>query len=307
MRYIDIDLLQRPDGWQARADAALNALRNEVNNAGEEADNAGQDVAGIIAARKTAIRNGLDMPVREQIWGDLAPKLAELSKNKCWYSESRNPTADKNVDHFRPKKRVEEEPEHEGYWWKAFDWRNYRYASQWCNQRRIDEASGTRGGKLDRFPLTPNSLRAWQEADDCDQEEPQLLDPTDPEDWRLLAFRSNGESFPSANPQTPPYVRAEVSIEVYHLNCHELVTERRPIAGQVERLVQELERLRPQITDVALRRIYKDRQKDLLRLLHHEADYSAAALSYARQQVFKLEEGHQVKREWLEQILNFQA
>lgn len=304
MRYIDIEQLQLPDGWQARADAALNALRNEIQQAEAAAQAAGEDADGIAKARKDAITTGLKRPARQQIWRDLAPQLSALSKGKCWYSESRNPTADKDVDHFRPKNRVDEAPDHEGYWWRAFDWRNYRYSSQWCNQRRNDRINGTSGGKWDHFPLCANSFRANAEGDDCDQEEPELLDPIDPDDWELLTFRSNGEPTANAAPNTTEYARADKTISVYHLHCRELVNERRPIAGQVERMVQELESLRPKIKDLGFRKIYKDREKDLLRLIHRDSDYSAAALAFARGQVYKMEQGHQSKRQWLEDILN---
>ena len=148
MRFVDIDQLVLPNDWQQRADAALNALRAEVTAAEAEARRLGTDPA---AARKAAIAAGLKIASRQTIWRDLNPELAKLRKDKCWYSESKNPTADKNVDHFRPKNRVEGEPTHEGYWWLAFSWQNYRYSSQWCNQRRVNDVNGTSGGKWDRF------------------------------------------------------------------------------------------------------------------------------------------------------------
>ena len=307
MRYIDIEQLEKPDGWLERADKALNDLRVEIQRAEAAAIAAGKNAQDVAKARKAAITAGLETTARQKVWRDLAVKLSILSKGKCWYSESRNPTADKDVDHFRPKNRVDEETGHEGYWWRAFEWRNYRYASQWCNQRRNDRAHRTDGGKGDHFPLCPGSYRAMTEGDDCDQEEPELLDPIDPDDWKLLTFRPNGEPAPSAAPNTVEYARAERTISVYHLHCHELVTERRPLAGQVERLVQELESLWPKITDLTFRRLFKAREKDFLRLIQRDSEYSAAALAYARAQVYKLEQGHQVKRQWLEDILNSNA
>lgn len=304
MRYIDIEQLQLPDGWQTRADIALNDLRTEIQQAEAVARAAGKNVAEIAAARRNAVTEGLKQKVRQNVWRELAPQLAALSKGKCWYSESRNPTADKDVDHFRPKNRVDEEPDHEGYWWQAFDWRNFRYSSQWCNQRRNDRIGKTSGGKWDHFPLCANSFRATKEGDDCDQEEPILLDPIDPDDWKLLSFRPNGEPTPTARPNTTEYERADKTIAIYHLNCRELVNERRPIAGHVERLIQELETLLPKITDLTIRKMYKNREKDLLRLIHRDSDHSAAALAFARAQVYKMEQGHQVKRQWLEDILN---
>ena len=103
MRFVDIALLQFPAGWQGRADQALADLRNEIAQADAAARAAGEDPA---AARKAAIAAGLNRPARQQIWGDLKPHLSALSNGKCWYSESLNPTSDKNVDHFRPKGRV---------------------------------------------------------------------------------------------------------------------------------------------------------------------------------------------------------
>jgi hypothetical protein len=304
MRYIDLDQIQLPTGWQTRADGALNGLRTEIQQAEGNARNAGKDAKGIAAARKAAITSGLEIAARKQIWRDLAPKLSELSKGKCWYSESRNPTADKDVDHFRPKSRVDEDPEHEGYWWRAFDWRNYRFSSKWCNQRRNDKLNKTSGGKWDHFPLCSGSYRASVEGDDCDLEEPALLDPVDPDDWKLLSFRPNGEPIPTAAPNTVEYSRADRTIVIYHLHCRELVNERRPIAGQIERIVQEMESHYPHLKDLKFRNLYKLRQKDLLRLIHRDSDYSASALVFARAQVYKLEMGVQVKRQWLEDLLN---
>lgn len=298
MRYVDIDLLQFPVGWQPRADQALSDLRREIAEA--EAGAAGQDVA---AARKNAITKGLKKPARQAIWGDLATNLAALRNNKCWYSESKNPTSDKNVDHFRPKNRVAEDPDHEGYWWRAFDWRNYRYASQWCNQRRVDDEEGTSGGKWDHFPLQAGSFRARQETDDIDQEDVMLLDPVDPDDWKLLTFRPDGHPTPAKAKGSPEYERAATSIEVYHLHCKELVDGRRLLAGKLQRTIEDMETLRPQISNPTTRRLYKRQQKELLRFFHSDSEYSAAALAYAQAEIYKLERGHQIKRGWLEEIL----
>lgn len=301
MRFVDIDLLELPAGWQARADQALNDLRGEIALAEEAARAAGQD---LVAARKAAIATGLNRAARQDVWRDLSPRLAALKKGKCWYSESRNPTADKNVDHFRPKNRVAEDATHEGYWWLAFVWRNYRYSSQWCNQRRVDDVNGTSGGKWDHFPLSPQSFRARLETDDIEQEEPELLDPIDPDDWKLLTFRTDGHPTPVKAPGTVEHRRAAASIQIYHLHCKQLVDDRRALAGSVQRLVQELERLRPRIDDLSIRAAYKSLEIKLLRAIHPDEEYSAAALAYARAEIYKLERGHQVKRNWLEEILD---
>src|ERR1039457_501575 len=301
MRFVDIAMLQLPNGWQGRADQALNDLRNEITQAETTARNAGQDT---VAARRRAISVGLGVTSRTQLWRDLANYLGNLGKEKCWYSESRNPTADKNVDHFRPKNRVEEDPAHEGYWWLAFTPRNYRYSSQWCNQRRVDKANSTSGGKSDHFPLCARGVRARQEGDNLELEDPELLDPIDPDDWKLLTFLPDGFPTPAKPVGTAEHRRAATSIEVYHLHCKPLVNGRVAVAGTIQRIVQDLETLRSKIDDPKMRKLYKGRQKDLLRAIDDDSEYSAPALAYARAEVYKLEGGHQVKRDWLQEILN---
>ncbi|WP_346291248.1 hypothetical protein [Sphaerothrix gracilis] len=303
MRWVDIDRLEIPDHWEETAEAALNDLRNEIEQAEQQALADGKDAQGVKKARKDAITDGLKKSSRPDIWRRLAPHLSALSNGKCWYSESLNPGSDKDIDHFRPKNRVDEDPNHEGYWWLAFHWKNYRYSCQWCNQRRVNTPGGTKGGKSYRFPVS-GSFRASQETDDWELEDIDLLDPTDPGDWKLLTFRPNGEPVPASNPETREYQRAQVSIEVYHLHSQELVRDRKNKASEVRRLVEELDTYFSKITDPEFRRIYKNRQKDLLRLIDKGSEYSAAALAYARFCVYKKGQGDQVKREWLETMLN---
>lgn len=299
MRWVDIDELEFPDGWQTRADKALNELRKEIENAELAAKLAGEDIA---TARKKAITDGLKKSARQKVWRDLAKPLSIIRKGKCWYSESKNPTSDKDVDHFRPKNRVAEDPDHEGYWWLAFQWNNYRYSCQWCNQRRVDDA--TDGGKWDHFPVAPGSFRARLEGDNWKQEEVELLDPIDPEDWKLLTFLPNGQPTPAKEKGTREHDRAATSILVYHLHCRELVVERKILASTIRQLVENMEIAYSKIIDPDMKAIYKGQQKNLLRAINHDSEYSAAALAYARAEIYKLERGDQVKRQWLEDILN---
>jgi len=299
MRWVDIDELEFPDGWQRRADDALHQLRKEIENAAQAAQSAGEDIA---AARRKAITEGLKKPARQKVWRDLANPLSVLRKGKCWYSESKNSGSDKDVDHFRPKNRVAEDPAHEGYWWLAFQWNNYRYSCQWCNQRRVDD--GTDGGKGDQFPLAPGSFRARLEGDNLQMEEVELLDPIDPEDWKLLTFLPNGQPTPAKDKGTREHDRAATSILVYHLHSRELVVERKTLASTIRQLVESMDIAYSKIIDPDMKAIYKSHQKTLLRAIHHNSPYSAAALAYARAQIYKSEFGHQVKRPWLEDILN---
>ena len=108
----------------------------------------------------------------------------------------------------------------------------------------MDRANNTRGGKSDHFPLDVHHQLA--EADDLELEEPQLLDPIDPDDWKLLTFLPDGYPTPTKPAGTPEHQRAATSIDVYHLHCKPLVNGRAAVAGAIHRIVQDLERLRPQ-------------------------------------------------------------
>ena len=211
MRHIEIERLELPWGWQARADRALNRLRADIDRADAEALAAGRDRS---VARREVIRAQLGNGAGRRIWRGLAQRLADLGNSKCWYSESKNPGSNKDIDHFRPKAAVKEDDTHEGYWWLAFDWRNFRYSCEWCNQLRSERVDGTRGGKGDRFPLEYERFRARREGDDYRNERRTLLDPVDREDWRLLTFRPDGYPTPAGEEGTTEYERARVSIEV---------------------------------------------------------------------------------------------
>jgi hypothetical protein len=69
-------------------------------------------------------------------------------------------------------------------------------------------------------------------------------------------------------------------------------------------LIQYMETLRPQIVIPSMRQLYKEQEKELLRLIDRDSEYSAAALAYTRAEIYKMERGHQVTREWLREILH---
>lgn len=299
MRYVDIDELNFPSGWELKAKKALDELQTEIESAELAAQLAGEDIR---LARKKAIKQGLNKSARQKIWRDLSDSLGKLTEYKCWYSESKNPGSDKDVDHFRPKGSVAEDPTHEGYWWLAFDWQNYRYSCQWCNQRRVDTQHNTDGGKLDHFPIREGSFRAKTEADDYeDEDDIDLLDPTHPNEWKLLTFRPDGQPVPVKRENTREHDRAKASIFFYHLDRHEFVRDRKELFRKISRIVQRMEALRTQFLNSNAQKIYRiyiNEQKELLRLIKDKATYSAAALAYAKA------ESSKANREWLKEALD---
>jgi hypothetical protein len=168
------------------------------------------------------------------LWADVKEILAGTSHGKCWYCESRDTRSDAAVDHFRPKNAVKECPEHEGYWWLAFDLQNYRYCCTYCNSTRLDRSRGGKGGKQTHFPLLNPENRVFEEGD-CSGERPVLLDPTVAADAILLYFREDGVPVPRYSGQK--HHRAERSIEIYHLHHTELIERRLETLNRAQELI----------------------------------------------------------------------
>jgi uncharacterized protein (TIGR02646 family) len=217
VRTIDINNLDGhlPEGWQDGAAAALARLH----------DLDGEDRAKAIAGSA-------------EIWTSLKDRLADLSHKKCWYCESMQIRSDMAVDHFRPKGRVCECPEHEGYWWLAFDWKNLRLSCTFCNSRRKDRSTGTTGGKGDHFPLVNEGRRARTLEDDIGREEPELLDPTRHDDPGMLWFDPDGQAVPRyGQERLLARQRAERSIDLYNLNHVDICEQRLALSNKIKSLV----------------------------------------------------------------------
>lgn len=220
MRYVDLTTVQHPPGWDNRAERALQEVSVLSNG-----------------ARNQAIND------RKKIWKDLKPCLEELTSKKCWYCESREVRSDKHVDHFRPKNRVGEVgcEEHPGYWWLAFNWKNFRYSCAFCNTSHEDQVTGHVGGKSDRFPLRDEARRCRQPIQPLSDEQPVLLDPTVEADPGLLWLDEDGMARPSHSEEAAPWphIRARESIAIYHLNHTDLKEARLAVCNECKRIVSD--------------------------------------------------------------------
>ena len=133
MRYIDLKLLELIS-QEADLDA-LQKLNDEISKLCTE-------------DRKKFIKK------HSLAWSRLRFNLWMLGHFKCWYSEVRLESHSGEVEHFRPKGKVAASvPKHNGYWWRAFDWRNYRLAHAIANKRKTDINTGKLVGKGTYFPL----------------------------------------------------------------------------------------------------------------------------------------------------------
>ncbi len=206
------------------------------------------------------------------IWRDFYKLLPDTLKKKCWYCEAEDIRADMPVDHFRPKNKVKEEPGHEGYWWLAFDWENYRCACTFCNSRRVFE--GTEGGKECKFPLAPPNNRAFTplDVDILSGEIPDFLDPFNPDDEKLLWFDNDG--LPKARPGSTEDQERKVSnsVDIFHLHETKLVRSRNKVRIEVEKQIKKIK-----LNDDAL-----SAKKTLKRMVRDSEKLSRSAIVYLR-------------------------
>lgn len=182
------------------------------------------------------------------LWKKLFVPLSKLSHGKCWYSEALEVMSDRDVDHFRPKNEAKNingipRADEEGYWWLAYDFENFRFSSQYSNERRKDKFKSDKptGGKGSFFPLFEGSIVAKKKPNLKD-EDIMLLDPCDENDPPLLTFDSTGKAIPNAQAilEDRDRLRVETSIQLYHLDNSTLEELRAKVWGFCQRMIDEI-------------------------------------------------------------------
>lgn len=154
-------------------------------------------------------------------WGLLKKWLAKASGDKCWYCEAQSARAPFDVDHFRPKLSITVDGiklvSHNGYYWLAYEWWNFRLSCQRCNRpEKVD--TETLHGKANEFPIHDEAQRCALPAGALDTELPRLLDPCVQADCELLAHGIDGEVKAVAPDGTWAYQRARYTIDRLGLN-----------------------------------------------------------------------------------------
>lgn len=217
-------------------------------------------------------------------WIKCRDAMSRLSNDKCWYTECKNPGTDDDVDHFRPKGGVAEEPSHPGYYWLAFEWRNFRLSCHRANRPRRDAGTGETGGKAGHFPLVNPECRAWTKDDDLENESAALLDPTVPFDPTMLTFKPDGGADLSPEYKSDPVAEArfEHSRRYLHLNWPAFRDARLTLYNKIERTIDRGSTLAPSgragIHDV--KGAFNDIVRDLRRMMNPGEEYSKAARAY---------------------------
>ena len=290
MRFIDQEEIELdlPGNWEQTVDTAWAYVNRKINEAEQAINNQavvkgweGEILQQKIDAAKTKARKAA-FTYKSTVWSSLKDVLAEPSKGKCWYCETNEIRSDNPIDHFRPKNRVSDCIDHPGYWWLAFDWKNYRYTCTYCNSRRVEV--DTAGGKHDHFPIfiPPD----WNKRpEDTNVERLMLLDPIDDNDYKLISFNDNGEACSVVDDEdSEEYKKVEKSIELYHLNHKPTTRARRVIFQRIRSLVSSTNELLDEGIDEKSESIRTSR-KELIRLIRPECKstkFNTAARIYLK-------------------------
>lgn len=241
---------------------------------------------------------------------DVVEALRILFHKKCAYCEGRfGAFGPVDIEHYRPKGGVREDPAHRGYWWLAANWDNLLPSCVDCNRERyqhvatvgmterdLDAVAEILAGKKNAFPIAGRT-RAGCQHDDHEAEDPLLIDPTrrDPEahlDWSEVSDR-DAQQLSVAIPreqhgQVDPY--GEKSIAIYGLNRRGLVEERTAVIlalrtqhASIVELIDMATSASGPLLDRFLTRI----EKDFTLFLSHGDDdkpYSRSARSFIHAQ-----------------------
>jgi len=177
--------------------------------------------------------------------------LRQLAGGNCAYCESKiGGSGAREVEHYRPKGRVEGIADHPGYWWLASEWDNLLPTCRDCNKslrQHIVTADMTREeveellaqypkqsfGKASQFGIV--GARALTPACKLEDEDPLLINPCEKDPALELCWDLSKE-LPIILPRqkdTGPSVYGAYTIQTCALNRAELVLDRISVRRQL--------------------------------------------------------------------------
>jgi hypothetical protein len=158
----------------------------------------------------------------ERLWRDdrIRTWLLQQFANKCWYTEAYDSVSSIHVDHYRPKGRAKDldDNECEGYWWLAFEWKNYRICGQLINVK-----------KSDVFPIIEGARAHCADRVSLELEAPLLIDPLT-DQTRLISYEKDEDgclAVPSSGIVDMEELRALKTIDLLGLNRLDRLNQKR--------------------------------------------------------------------------------
>lgn len=231
-----------------------------------------QALLGKLAAAPDKAARDLIIDQNIGFWGRLRDWLLTLSHDKCWYSEARGVFSVLEVEHYRPKKRCKRQVRAkfgDGYWWLAFDWRNYRLCGKVGNAK-----------KGDFFPLASASPVAAYNGLTVLNEIPLLLDPACPGDPAHLNFDDDGAAGPHPGADAYTNLRVTTTIQWLNLNQGRVKKARQRVWKECWDLIGDCRDLALQMNQApgpADRERLNSKTEALRRMVRPEAEFSAVA------------------------------
>lgn len=155
-----------------------------------------------------------------------------MHSGKCCYCErKRDEKRETDVEHYRPKACVSDNPKHPGYWWLAYKWDNYLHSCKKCNQEH----------KINQFPLMDESQRAYTPDAGIAGERPFLINPENenPEDFIGFEWsRAYGVFVKAVG--FDPEGRGERTIKITGINEGTILEERASLVKELEEIVDTM-------------------------------------------------------------------
>lgn len=250
MRHIPLAEKEPDEAWKLKAGNLLTKLK---------------------AAPDQAARNAI-IGGNSAVWGELKGWLLDISHQKCWFSEAKDCFSHWHVEHFRPKKSAKDADgtEHDGHWWLAFNWTNFRICGSVGNTK-----------KSTFFPLRPMCARVGP-LGDIRLEDPQLLDPADPDDPGLLSFDLEGNAIvaPGVSDQWE-IARVTYSIDKLKLDFGPLADKRKTVWrecwARISEYLRELSLYHSDKQNPVARASYKQAVRSLRAMIHEDRELSSVA------------------------------
>lgn len=156
------------------------------------------------------------------IWSCIKTYLFTLFNGKCAYCETCvGVSCPGDVEHYRPKRKVEEAGDHPGYYWLAYDISNLFPCCEHCNCYR---------GKRNHFPIEGVRCSGPDSDTSLDLEKPLLLNPyvdRDIEDHiQFWTPKLGGEDKLLAGTIRGKTTKGMCSVKVYNLDREHLIDDR---------------------------------------------------------------------------------
>lgn len=169
---------------------------------------------------------------------------------RCCYCEHQSYCDYNDVEHFRPKARVDRQDgtTHTGYWWLAWTWTNLLFSCPSCN----------RSAKNDLFPLEPGSVPLIPEEQPPGKERPTLIDPCNEDPVELIQFVFDGSHWRPVGRNGS--LRGQRTIEILRLDRADRLTlydahVNDQVKPQVEATREAIEREDAALIKAAWRRV----------------------------------------------------